>query len=118
MQTPRANVTIPRSEIDVKPRRRNEDRTAISVVTRVADGLKIDGKIHAAPEGGGVIPLDDAFRPEAEGAVAKKEPQPAGGEIVAVHVRESVLYRCDPDLVEGAMLEWTKIQTHRGCSVD
>src|SRR5262245_21701370 len=78
------------SEVDVKPKHLDDDRSAVSVVARMIDALQTGRDRESTPEAGRIVGFDDVFAAVAERAVAEEEPLAAEPQILAVRRRQTV----------------------------
>ena len=81
------------------PQRDNGHRSAIAVVGRVKDFLKVHGHVDALDHRQVVVRLQDLFETVAQAAVADYEIQAPGRQIVVVDLRQAVRVKCYADLV-------------------
>src|SRR5579871_369544 len=77
-------------EFAVQPAREDRDRPAIGVVGGVVDELIIGGEGHALADRIGVIGFENLLRTIVQLAITDQQAEAAGGEEVAMRLRQSV----------------------------
>src|SRR3954451_498100 len=91
----------PRSELAVQPSREYRHRAAISVVGRVDDELVVGGEGETLVQRVGVIGFEDALAAVVERAIADENTEAAGGQEVAIILRDGIDGATDADHVIG-----------------
>jgi len=90
-------------ELQVDAERRDEDRPAVTVVTRIIDMLHAWRDVNAAPHVQRVVALDDVFTAVVQSSVAKQEPIASSGKVGLVILRNRVAHQRQPRAIIAAM---------------
>src|SRR5882757_4418779 len=86
-------------KLPVQPCRKDRDRSAVGVVSRVGDQLVVGGEGKVLVDGVGVIGFENLFGAVVDAAVADQETVAAGCEKVAVRAGEAVDRAADADRI-------------------
>src|ERR1700747_2588946 len=82
---------------------RDQNGTAVTVITRAGDALNVDRAVDAAPEMDIIVLLEDVFPPVGEVSVAQQEAEAAEFEIFPVVAGNAVGHKCEANFIVPAM---------------